>query len=316
MQKNVYIPIDIQIKNIVECTQLVKRGDTLTLTIKVFNNAILADLTSQSVDLILKKSDGKLIEKTITSVSNGVITATLDAQATNVAGIIQGEVQIYTSDTLSSTNTFTFNVDSSLADDVLEASQDDIEVLADLKNTITAGNAAIDKYKENVEAIASSADAVEALADIKLYIDTNLADLQQANAKATTNITNETTQNTQAIKNISDLGAANNTAQSNVSSLNSKNSTASSNITNLTTQNSTATSNISNLTTQNNNALNNIAGLNSKNTTATSNISSLDTENSRAESNIDSLKSFGNINVDGGTFFETYIDWAIRGDTF
>jgi predicted nucleic acid-binding Zn-ribbon protein len=212
MEKTLYIPIDTTIKNTVECEKLVKRGDTLILTIKVFINGILADLTGQSIDLILKKSDNTLIEKTIASVSNGVITATLDVQATNVAGQVSGEIQIYTSNTLASTNTFNFNVDTSLADDVLAKSQDDIEVLADIKNVINEGNDAIDKYKTNVEAIANTAEAVEALSGIKNYIDTNLSELESENAKALVNIQNEDSQNTQAVKNIADLTALNNAA--------------------------------------------------------------------------------------------------------
>lgn len=214
MQKILYIPIDITLDNPVECKKLIKRGDTLTLQIKVFNNGVLADLSGQSIDLILKKSDNTLIEKTIdtSNVANGVITAIPGQQATLMQGIVSGEVQIYTNNTLSSTNTFTFNVDASLADDVLEISKDDIQVLADLRNLINNGQIALNKYNDCVLAIGNSVEALEALANIKSYINTNLPVLENANAQAVVNIANETTQNTQANKNISDLTAVNNTA--------------------------------------------------------------------------------------------------------
>ncbi|OOM75505.1 BppU family phage baseplate upper protein [Clostridium sp. BL-8] len=283
MQKNLYIPIDIQIKNIVECTQLVKRGDTLTLIIKVFNNAVLADLTSQSIDLILKKSDGKLIEKTITSVSNGVITATLDVQATNVAGIVQGEVQIYTSNTLSSTNTFTFNVDPSLADEVLEVSKDNIQVLADLRNLIEEGQVKIQEYENSVLAIGNSAEAIEALANIKLYIDTNLPALENENAKATVNINNLKTQNDKAPGLTTSLKTQNDAATSNISILTSKNTEAVTNKNNLESSNSTANATKSALDTSNTNATNTKNALNTSITNANNSKSALDTSKSNAD---------------------------------
>lgn len=288
------------------------------MQIKIFNNGLLVDLSGQSIDLILKKSDGTLIEKNVdaSNISNGVVVVQPKQQTTLVEGLVSGELQIYTSDTLTSTNTFTFNVDASLADDVLEVSKDDIQVLADLRNLINSGQITLDKYKECVLAIGNSVDAIEALANIKAYINTNLPQLQSENAKAAVNIESETAQNTQATKNISDLTAVNNVASSNISSLNSKNSTATSNISALDSKNSVASSNINNLATQNTNATNNISSLSSKNTTATGNISNLDTENLRAESNVESLKNFGNINVDGGTFFEIYVDWTTNGGTF
>lgn len=295
MQKILYIPIDTTIKNTVECIQLVKRGDTLILQIKVFNNAVLAELTGQDIDLILKKSDGTLIEKTITSVSNGVITATLDVQATNVVGLVNGEVQIYTSNTLASTNTFTFNVDASLADDVLAKSQDDIEVLADLKNTISQGNSAIDKYKTNVEAIAGTAGAVEALAGIKNYIDTNLSELESENAKAAINIENESTQNTQATKNITDLTAVNTTASQLKSDLD----------TDITTGN-TLKSGLENDITTGNTLKGNLetdfvtgnqlkSDLDSRNSTGNALKTNLDAANTQAEANIDALNKLGDV---------------------
>jgi len=242
MQKILYIPIDTLIDNTVECPKLVKRGDTLTLQIKVFSNGSLADLTGQSIDLILKKSDGTLIEKVVdtSNVVNGVITATLSQQSTLVQGLVSGEIQIYTSNTLSSTNTFTFNVDASLADDVLEVSQNDIQVLADLRNLINDGEVTIEQYKESVLAIGNSIEAVQALANIKLYIDTNLPMLENENAEAVVNISKLKTENDKAPTLTTNLKAQNDSATSNISILTTKNADAVTNKANLDSSISTA----------------------------------------------------------------------------
>ena len=299
MRKTLYIPIDTTLDNIFECPKLIKRGDTLTLVIKVFTNAVLANLTGQSIDLILKKADATLIEKTIdtSNVANGVITAILDKQATLAQGVVSGEVQLYTNDTLASTNTFTFVVDASLADDVLEVSQNDIEVLADLKNLISSGQATILQYENSVLAIGNSVEAVEALANIKAYIDINLPSLESANAQAVVNIANETTQNNQATQNITDLTSKNATATSNISSLDSKNATATENISALDNENTIATNNISSLDSKNATATENISALDSKNDISSTNISNLETGNIRAEANIEAMENFGDVTL-------------------
>jgi hypothetical protein len=293
--KTLYIPIDTTIYDTVECPKLVKRGDILRLQIKVFTDGVLRNLTGQNIDIILQKADGTLIENTIdiANISNGVVTAILDVQATVVAGLVSGELQLSNESGQESTNTFTFEVNSSLADGVLEVSKEDINTLNQLRDLIATGETTIAEYETHILAIANSIEAVEALENIKSYIDINLANLQQENAEAVVNIANETTQNSQAVQNIADLTEKNSTATSNISALDSKNSTASSNISSLDSKNSTATSNISALDAKNSAASTNVANLDSKNATATSNISNLDLKNDRAETNIATLGSFG-----------------------
>ncbi|OOM17226.1 hypothetical protein CLSAB_19460 [Clostridium saccharobutylicum] len=187
MQKTLYIPIDTTLDNTVECEKLIKRGDTLLLQLKIFTNGALADLSGQKVDLILKKSDGNLIQKVITSISNGTVTALLDLQATNVPGQVLGESQLTDSNGQTSTNTFIFTVDESIANDVLVYSKPSIEVLNDLRAMITDTENMITKYSSDVGAISNSIEAIEALENIKSYIDTNLPLLQSNNAQAITN---------------------------------------------------------------------------------------------------------------------------------
>ncbi|NRY59842.1 hypothetical protein [Clostridium beijerinckii] len=84
----------------------------------------------------------------------------------------------------------------------------------------------------------------------------------------------------------------------------------------LDTSNTNATNTKNALNTSITNANNSKTALDASKTNADNSKNVLDNENLRAESNITSLKNFGNINVDGGTFFETYIDWSMNGGTF
>lgn len=287
MQKTIYIPIDTTIKNIVECNKLIKRGDILTLQLKIFNNGILVDLTGQTIDLILRKADGTNIEKTIKTVVNGTITAKLDVQATNVHGIVSGEIQIYDTNGQISTNTFTFVVDESIADDVLIKSQDDIETLAELKSTIAEGNTAIQKYKENIIAIAGTAEAVEALNGTKNYIDNNLDVLQSENAKANINILALKKENDRAPTLTSNLKAQNDSATSNISGLTTKNTEAIANKKDIDNSITAAKATKSGLDTSNTTATNtknelNTSIINAKNSKSALDISKTNADNSKA----------------------------------
>lgn len=203
MNKTLYISIDTTLDYTVECPKLVKRGDILKLQIKVFTDGVLRDLTGQNIDIILQKSDGTLIENTIdiANISNGVVTAILDVQATVVAGLVSGELQLSDESGQESTNTFTFQVNSSLADDVIEVSKDDINTLNQLRDLIATGEMTITEYETHILTIANSIEAIEALGNIKSYIDVNLAALQQENAEAVVNNNNLQTKNSEAITN-------------------------------------------------------------------------------------------------------------------
>ncbi|MBN7576025.1 hypothetical protein C1H57_12440 [Clostridium sp. 2-1] len=219
MQRTLYIPIDTTIYNTFECEKLIKRGDTLTLQLQVYTNGVLADLTGQKVDIILEKSDGNLIQKIITDVSNGTVTAVLDLQATNVPGEVNGELQLTDSNSQTSTNTFIFTVDESIANDVLIYSKPDIEVLNNLRAMITDTENMITKYAADVSAISNSIEAIEALENIKAYININLQALEDNNAQAVINNKNLIKQISEAIENITILTDKNAQAETDIKNL-------------------------------------------------------------------------------------------------
>jgi len=219
VQKTLYISIDTTINNTFKCEKLIKRGDTLILRMKIFTNGVLADLTGQKVDIILEKSDGNLIQKIITDISNGTVTAILDLQATNVPGEVNGELQLTDSNSQTSTNTFVFTVDESIANDVLIYSKPDIEVLNNLRAMITDTENMITKYSADVSAISNSIEAIEALENIKAYININLQALEDNNAQAVINNKNLIKEISEAIENITILTDKNAQAETDIKDL-------------------------------------------------------------------------------------------------
>lgn len=294
MQNTLYIPIDTTIDNPVECEKLVKRGDTVVLNIKVFNNGSLANLTGQSIDLILRKLDGTLIQKEIdtNNISNGTVTAKLDIQATVVAGLVSGELQLSDSNGQNSTNTFTFNVSSSVADNVIEVSKNDINVLNELRQLIANGEAVIAQYKDHILAIANSIEAIEALENIKSYIDTNLAALENNNAQAVVNTNNLKVENDKAPGLTISLKAQNDAATSNISTLTTKNQEAVANKNNIDSSISVANTSKIALDTSNTNATNTKNALDTLNTTATNTKNALNTVNQTGQVLLNSLEEF------------------------
>lgn len=104
-----------------------------------------------------------------------------------------------------STNTFTYLVLPSIADEVFEASKSQIETLGDLLQAISANNEILNKYTTLINQVAGTTQSVEALGIIETYIKANLPALQTANSEAVKNIADEKVQNTQATQNIADL---------------------------------------------------------------------------------------------------------------
>ncbi len=317
MQKTLYIPIDTTLDNTVECEKLVKSGDMLILTIKLFTNGVLADLTGQTIDLILKKPDNTIIENAISTVSNGVITAVLTEQATLAQGTVSGEIQIYSS-TLShlGTNTFTFKVDESIADDVLAKSESEIETLADLKAVIDTNNATITEYVSNITQIAGTAESVQALANTKLYIDNNLTALQQANGEAVVNIANEKVQNDKAEINIPALTTTNTNASTLKTGLEAD-------IASGTTLKNTLETDIISGTTLKNGLESDISTGNTLKTNLEADIvtgntlkTNIDSENVRAEANITAMQGFGDVTqlTQNVTALKTEVENARNGE--
>lgn len=205
MQKTLYIPIDTTLNYEFECPLLVKRYDTIKLKFAVFNMGILQDLSGQTIDVIIRKKDGTTIEKTIENKNLNIATITLDKNVTACVGEVEGEIIISDAGGQATSNSFIFTVSNSLTEDIDIKSKDDIETLEDMR-------AIIEAYKNEITAIGESTQAVEALNNIKDYIDNNLSGLSSENIKAN--------------KNITDLTAQNNSASSNISGLNNLNATA------------------------------------------------------------------------------------------
>ena len=229
MQKPIKINIDTLTNDTVCNYNNIRKGDTLKFTINMYQNSASLSLSGQSIHVILQKNDGYSVEKIFNIASGNVITAIFDEQATLATGEVQGEVQLIDSDGTCIANRFTFEVETTLADDIVIKSSDSIETLRQIQNLI-------DNYNSNAD---------------------NLA-----------------TQNSLALVNISTIGT------------------------------SIATAN------------NSKAALDTSKTNADTTKVAINTENLRAESNIVSLQNFGSINIDGGSFFEIYVDWSIDGSTF
>lgn len=300
MDNTLYIPIDTSIKKTVECQKLVKKGETLEFIIRIFTNGALADLTGESADIILIKSDGTRIERTIdkTNIANGTITVNLGRQPSLVAGYVTGEVQIYKDGSLDITNNFTYKVDESLADGIVEISEDDIEVLADLRNLIDKGKITIEKYEELVLAIGNSIEAIEALVNIKSYLELRLPALESANAQAVVNIESLKTGNNKADSNIVTLGELNDNAEKLkliLSTLTTENEKANNNYKILAPENTKATSNIDTLTNLNNNAKTKTDELNDSITDAETKKQEVIAECKVADNKIAAMQAFGDV---------------------
>lgn len=197
MKRNLYIPIDIGLSCTVECTDLVKRGDTLDFTFKMFNKGTLKDLTGQAVTLNIEKPDGKIVEAKA-NINTSTVTASVGVQGAVLAGTIEGDLKIKDTDGSISSNTFTFTVQDSVSSDILEKSQDVIASLDEVRELVL-------KWNEQVELIGVDADAVEALNGIKNYIDNTLPTLQNETAWAKANLSNLDAKNSTASTNITNL---------------------------------------------------------------------------------------------------------------
>lgn len=257
MRKNIYIPIDTMIIHDLHINKLVKRGDALTLKIRIFENGVAKELGGQAVDVILKKVDGTNLEKSLDSVTGSDLNIDFSNQATNVSGELKGEIQIYDSTGQSSTNTFMLVVQDSLADDVLDKSVDDIQVLTDLKNLINENKKILEEYKEELLQIAGTTEAVNALIQIQALIDDTLPQLIEQNQLALANINSLDNKNTLAATNISTLEDLNTQAQLLIDQLKSlieANSVAEKNLTDLTALNQISAGLKNNLTSLNNTA--------------------------------------------------------------
>lgn len=218
--KNVLLMIDTVIENTVDVNKLICIGDTINLQAKLYENGVAKNLTGESVTLIIKKSDGTLVENSLLTSGNNEINKILSDQVTTFPGKLEGQLTVTNQlGQRCSTNIFTMEVKNIVGTAKLPTSESDIQSLIDLTNLITQANNAIKIYGDSADAIAGTKDAIEALQAIQEYYNTNNHLLTQniasaisvngnlidKTSEANTTITNLTNQNNKAKENIEAL---------------------------------------------------------------------------------------------------------------
>lgn len=147
MQKPINISIDTK-NPISKCLyENIRKGDTLLMTVKIFQDSSSLNLSGQSMHIVLKKSDGYAVEKIINSVTGNYFQVAFSVQATLAIGDVEGIVEISDSNGTNITNTFTFKVLENPASTVVENSKNEIETLQQIK-------ALIDSYNANADNLA------------------------------------------------------------------------------------------------------------------------------------------------------------------
>jgi hypothetical protein len=146
MLKPISLNIDTKINQTVECYSSISKGDTLSITFKIFQNSASLDLTNQKVYVILLKPDGNVIENVITGITGNTFIAEFDQQATLAEGDVFGDVMLIDSKGQSTSNMFVFGVGKSLYSSILDSSASQIQTLLDLEKILKAsiGNEVIE----------------------------------------------------------------------------------------------------------------------------------------------------------------------------
>ena len=144
MKKPIKISVDTINNATIANYDNIRKGDTLSMTIKIFQGSASLDLTGQSMHIILKKSDGYCVEKIVNSVTGNNFVVPFDVQATLAVGNVEGEIQISDSNGTNISNHFTFEVGASLADDIVIQSSNQIETLQQIEALISSYNSNAD----------------------------------------------------------------------------------------------------------------------------------------------------------------------------
>lgn len=144
MQKPISISIDTTNDCSVAKYENIRKGDTLLMTIKLFQGSQSIELTGQTLHIILRKPDGYSVEKTANGITGNNLTVAFDVQATLAIGEVIGEVQILDNGGTSISNWFTFEVKPTLGDDIVIKSTDQIETLGQIIALINSYNANAD----------------------------------------------------------------------------------------------------------------------------------------------------------------------------
>ncbi|WP_394897596.1 BppU family phage baseplate upper protein [Clostridium butyricum] len=205
MERNVNIKIDIDDRAPTSYNDLIKIGDSINLTIDLLSKGESVDLRDSSVELFLKKEDGTKVEQEVIIGDSKVSCTPLNIQSTTAVGQVCGELVVESSGKQVTSSTFIFNVEGSTSSEILEESKDDIATIKSLKNTIVNVNSVVEKYKTNIEAIAGTSESIEALAQIKIYAESAVTEIETVVNTGNTLKTSLEFENTRAENNIQEL---------------------------------------------------------------------------------------------------------------
>lgn len=205
MERNINIKIDIDDRAPTSYNDLIKVGDSINLTIDLLSKGESVDLKDSSVELFLKKEDGTKVEQEVIIGDSKVSCTPLNIQSTTAVGQVCGELVVESSGKQVTSSTFIFNVEGSTSSEILEESKDDIATIKSLQNTIVNVNSVVEKYKTNIEAIAGTSESIEALAQIKIYAESAVTEIETVVNTGNTLKTSLESENTRAENNIQEL---------------------------------------------------------------------------------------------------------------
>ena len=158
-------------------------ADTLQIHFKLFENGAALNLANQTITVVIDKPNGHGIEKNITEITGNEFIADFDVQATCIYGDIFGQVILTDANGTSISNEFSYFVKKGRQDNLIK-STDDVQTLVSLRQLVLDSQSTLDKYKDTVFKVAGTTDSIQALEDIKSYIDTYLSEIKAQNADA------------------------------------------------------------------------------------------------------------------------------------
>ena len=168
----------------------VKQLDSAIFNITITENNQLKDLTNQTLKLFVKKADSSILVQTdnisITDSKNGKISININNSIFASAGIVIAEIDINGDDGDIATATFSFNVYEKIGDNEAVKANVDIDLFKQITDLMAQATKEINDYKSFFDSFTTAGVSVQGLADIKAYIDNNLANLKNESNTANT----------------------------------------------------------------------------------------------------------------------------------
>lgn len=146
MQKPIKTDIDTTNQDKKLIFNNVIQGDTLKLTINVYQGSASLDLTGQNIHIIVKRSSGTSVEMVtgntfLSSSGNTIIAIFKDEYCiTDTIGDTTGEIVLIDANGESSTNHFIFTVEESLSNNIIPKMSDKLDTLLGIEETIANYN--------------------------------------------------------------------------------------------------------------------------------------------------------------------------------